>query len=705
MRDKATAQHDAVIRSTLLSFRGYECRGGNGKFFIAFHHPFDAFRWCLVVQTILLRVPWDEKLLQQPQACNMTAGHRVTFKGLRVTMGIVSGEATYMKPCQRTGRAEYFGQVLNLSARVAGLAHGGQILCDKNTWKKAASVGFPYEHSRYIGLYSLRGIMDPVGLVQVSDASLNMRSFASVKGAQKVVDPTDKFRLSTRDLETERIDRPLSYIGDVDQTSSLGRPSVPTPPLPLNTSLDEYTGKSQRSKNNSPRISSDGGTTGMDSRASDTSSANGGGESPSRSSTIIVPKKNILLVSSSDIALYRMAALVETVAGGSEHVFISRSKTSTDVLKKFSSNIDSNDDMLGENLFDADYNHLRDSIPSVVIIVGTIESGTSLRDLVQQIRRRVPFTLQPKIAVLLTDESSVIDGVTISPVEYGADVELPPLLFVDEDAEMTPLVDELNLIFNETTTEVHGSMRSSSRNSLLRHQQQHQKQQQKKSSGDSGDGRISRMNSGESAPSTPTKPPLTQVATKPKKSSNNNNNSIPSSASASSPAIINPLSNLLREAENKSKNLSNFASANLMVAGLEATGLPIFAVDTDARIILCTKKGFARGISGTMILPTSSFSKRMRDSARIAERTNPPPPWTEKLTKNWVPLDEDETYNKTASMSQPTSPEKKNILKRMSSSSSVPEQQQHQHQETITVRCTPLRLSDDFGAVLVLIRD
>ena len=710
MRDKATAQHDAVIRSTLLSFRGYECRGGNGKFFIAFHHPFDAFRWCLVVQTILLRVPWDEKLLQQPQACNMTAGHRVTFKGLRVTMGVVSGEATYMKPCQRTGRAEYFGQVLNLSARVAGLAHGGQILCDKNTWKKAASVGFPYEHSRYIGLYSLRGIMDPVGLVQVSDASLNMRSFASVKGAQKVIDPTDKFRLSTRDLETERIDRPLSYIGDGDETSSLGRSPVPTPPLPLNTSLDGYTGKSQRSKNNSPRISSHGGTTGMDSRASDTSSANGGGESPDRSSAIIVPKKNILLVSSSDIALYRMAALVEIVAGGYEHVFISRSKTSADVLKKFSSNVDSNDDMLGENLFDSDYNHLRDSIPSVVIIVGTIESGTSLRDLVQKIRRRVPFTLQPKIAVLLTDESSVIDGVASSPVEYGADVELPPLLFVDEDAEMTPLVDELNLLFNEANAEAHGSMRSSSRNSLLRHHQQHQKQQQKKLSSDSGDGRTSRMNAGESAPSTPTKPPLIQVATKSKKSSNNNNNNnnnfIPSSASTSSPAIINPLSNLLREAENKSKNLSNFASANLMVAGLEATGLPIFAVDTDARIILCTKKGFARGISGTMIFPSSSFSKRMRDSARIAERTNPPPPWTEKLTKNWIPLDEDETYNKTASMSQPTSPEKKTILKRMSSSS-VPEQQQQQQQqeETITVRCTPLRLSDDFGAVLVLIRD
>ena len=83
--------------------------------------------------------------------------------------------------------------------------------------------------------------MDPVGVVQVSDATLNIRSFAPVKGAQKVIDPTDKFRLSARDLETERIDRPLSYIGDVDQTST------------LNNSLNGYT-KSRKSKNSSPRI-------------------------------------------------------------------------------------------------------------------------------------------------------------------------------------------------------------------------------------------------------------------------------------------------------------------------------------------------------------------------------------------------------------------------------------------------------------------
>ena len=60
--------------------------------------------------------------------------------------------------------------------------------------------------------------------------------------------------------------------------------------------------------------------------ASDTSST-GDGEIPAESS-IIVPKKNILIVSSSDVALYRMATLVQTIAGDDEHAFISRSNNS-----------------------------------------------------------------------------------------------------------------------------------------------------------------------------------------------------------------------------------------------------------------------------------------------------------------------------------------------------------------------------------------
>jgi hypothetical protein len=70
-------------------------------------------------------------------------------------------------------------------------------------------------------------------------------------------------------------------------------------------------------------------------------------------------------------------------------------------------------------------------------------------------------------------------------------------------------------------------------------------------------------------------------------------------------------------------------------------------------------------------------------------------------------LDEDDSYDKTASMPQPTSPEKKSVLKRLASSSSsaVEQQRRQQQQDIITVRCTPIRLSDDFGAVIVLIKD
>ena len=168
--------------------------------------------------------------------------------------------------------------------------------------------------------------MEPVGLVQVSDASLNMRSFSSVIGAQKVIDPSDKFRLSARDIETERIDRPLSFIGDIERE----RASANYPGLPF-SSIDRPDSKLEResSKTSSPRLSF---ITGADytGRFSDESS-NGG----SIAVNPVHKKRNILIVSSSDNALFRMTALVNIVAGGKEFVFISRSKSSNEVLKKF----------------------------------------------------------------------------------------------------------------------------------------------------------------------------------------------------------------------------------------------------------------------------------------------------------------------------------------------------------------------------------
>lgn len=49
-------------------------------------------------------------------------------------MGLVAGEILEQRTCQRTGRREYFGPLLNQVARVARAAHGGQVLTNEHTF-------------------------------------------------------------------------------------------------------------------------------------------------------------------------------------------------------------------------------------------------------------------------------------------------------------------------------------------------------------------------------------------------------------------------------------------------------------------------------------------------------------------------------------------------------------------------------------------
>ena len=57
----------------------------------------------------------------------------VVFRGPRVAVGCVTGRVIGLKACTRTGRAEYFGPILNHAARLSQAAHGGQVLVDEET--------------------------------------------------------------------------------------------------------------------------------------------------------------------------------------------------------------------------------------------------------------------------------------------------------------------------------------------------------------------------------------------------------------------------------------------------------------------------------------------------------------------------------------------------------------------------------------------
>ena len=49
------------------------------------------------------------------------------YRGLRLAMGMTGGRLVEVRPCGRSGKAEFFGPLLNQAARIASMANGGQV--------------------------------------------------------------------------------------------------------------------------------------------------------------------------------------------------------------------------------------------------------------------------------------------------------------------------------------------------------------------------------------------------------------------------------------------------------------------------------------------------------------------------------------------------------------------------------------------------
>jgi class 3 adenylate cyclase len=151
MRD-ATVLHNGTLRGLLKRHRGYEVvfirdrNSGEGSFCMAFQQAADALAWCTEVQQALLQVEWPEELTNHPGAAEEWADNdqeeKVLYRGLRVRMGVHSGEARMVRdPMSR--RVEYIGPTVHAAARITALSHGGQILLSETAYRKMqeASLG------------------------------------------------------------------------------------------------------------------------------------------------------------------------------------------------------------------------------------------------------------------------------------------------------------------------------------------------------------------------------------------------------------------------------------------------------------------------------------------------------------------------------------------------------------------------------------
>jgi adenylate cyclase len=108
--------------------RGYDVEVEEGSFVCAFHSALDAVNFSASVQHALMAVRWSDDILAETWAAeHRTASNELNFRGLRLSIGMCTGNAMRVQPCLRTGKMEYYGPIMNHAARTAVAAHGGQV--------------------------------------------------------------------------------------------------------------------------------------------------------------------------------------------------------------------------------------------------------------------------------------------------------------------------------------------------------------------------------------------------------------------------------------------------------------------------------------------------------------------------------------------------------------------------------------------------
>eukprot|EP01006_Ploeotia_vitrea_P055739 TRINITY_DN68028_c0_g1_i3.p1 TRINITY_DN68028_c0_g1~~TRINITY_DN68028_c0_g1_i3.p1 ORF type:complete len:514 (-),score=262.87 TRINITY_DN68028_c0_g1_i3:68-1609(-) len=194
--NESLRMHDKILRRVLKRFNGYEVKTEGDAFMVTFFSPIDAIGWCVAVQEELLNANWPAQLLKQRAARperDPNDNDKFIFRGIRVRMGIHTGQPN----CRRnpvTGRMDYFGPVVNRSARVSDSAHGGQIaitrevVAELEEAKKQNDYDERMPHKLVItdvGEHQYKGIKDLVQVFQLSTERFQSRKFPELRTATK----------------------------------------------------------------------------------------------------------------------------------------------------------------------------------------------------------------------------------------------------------------------------------------------------------------------------------------------------------------------------------------------------------------------------------------------------------------------------------------------------------------------------------------
>lgn len=184
-RDAALLEWSKLCRELIARFNGYECKEPDpGKFTIAFTSYEDAAAFGAVSQS--------ELRFRSKSWMPSSVASSVGKDYLPVQIGMAYGKQLFRKPLAATGRADYFGIIPNLAARVMGQAHPGQtVICrmadEVMEFAKVKEGRGVFEHQgtsiklREVGCAKLKGIDFAPMLISVSTANFE-DEFGKPKG-------------------------------------------------------------------------------------------------------------------------------------------------------------------------------------------------------------------------------------------------------------------------------------------------------------------------------------------------------------------------------------------------------------------------------------------------------------------------------------------------------------------------------------------
>ena len=215
--------HNAVIRSVMQAFNGYEVKTIGDAFMVAFEKTVDGVNFGLRVHEALRSADWPASLLENAPIC---ADQGPLWGGLTVRIGVNSGPVD-VEHCLLTGRTDYFGHTVNVAARLESVCTPGAVAICCDLWE--ASCSDLSAVSCKAQLVDLKGVSDSVRITSLWPVSLAGRRNVHLRdaaGTRQLADNASEFNESgfssraSASTHASNSMSPLQHVSAVSQVSA-----------------------------------------------------------------------------------------------------------------------------------------------------------------------------------------------------------------------------------------------------------------------------------------------------------------------------------------------------------------------------------------------------------------------------------------------------------------------------------------------------